>query len=135
MKQLAKEINRLCAEYRSCCGDVECRGKAEKVRRELVRLCEVERKEMRIEKLGLLVALLDAYEVTRDEGMLQEVLDVVSGNLERLEVSAEAVRLLAYCGYYTEEKECVEWAKGMLAELKRQGEDTEGLEAELADWL
>ncbi len=29
--------------------------------------------------MDVLLALLDAYEVTRDEGMLQEVLDVVSG--------------------------------------------------------
>ena len=74
-------------------------------------------------------ALLDACEVTRDEGMLQEVLDVVGRNLDRLAVSAESVKLLAYCYYYVEEEECVERAGRMLEELRKMGRGEE----ELAD--
>ena len=73
--------------------------------------------------------LLDAYEVTRDEGMLQEVLDVVGRNLDRLAVSAESVKLLAYCYYYVEEEECAERARRMLEELRKMGRGEE----ELAD--
>lgn len=131
MGQLINEINRLCREYECYSGSVEHRAEAEKIRKELVERCEEGRKEMGIEETGLLVALLDAYEVTRDEGMLQEVLDVVGGNMACLEVSAEAVRLLAYCYHYVEEEECAERAKEMLNELKGRGEDTAELEKEL----
>ena len=72
---------------------------------------------------------LDACEVTRDEGMLQEVLDVVGRNLDRLAVSAESVKLLACCYYYVEEEECVERAGRMLEELRKMGRGEE----ELAD--
>ena len=67
--------------------------------------------------------------LTRDEGMLQEVLDVVGRNLDRLAVSAESVKLLACCYYYVEEKECVERAGRMLEELRKMGRGEE----ELAD--
>lgn len=85
-------------------------------------LCHQQLDRINIDSTILLLALLDAYEVTRDEGMLQEVLDVVSGNLERLEVSADGVKLLAYCYYYVEEEECAMRAREMLKELKRMGE-------------
>lgn len=135
MKQLAKEINRLCGEYRACLGEVERRAEAGEWKKELAELCEAGRKEVRSGEVGLLVALLDAYEVTRDEGMLQEVLDVVGEWMERLEASPEAVKLLAYCGHYVEEEECAERARSLLEELQRQGADVAELELELADLL
>ena len=87
------------------------------------RVCAMARQRLDISDPALLVALLDAYEVTRDEGLLQEVLDVVGGNLDRLAVSAESVKLLAYCYYYVEEEECAGMAREMLEELRRKGED------------
>lgn len=122
MKQFAKEIRRLCRVYRECCVEVERREEGRKVRQDLERLWGEVCEKLDIFEPGLMLALLDAYEVTRDEGMLQKVLDVVSGNLERLEVSADGVKLLAYCYYYVEEEECVMRAREMLKELKRMGE-------------
>ena len=63
------------------------------------------------------------------ERVLQEVLDVVGRNLDRLAVSAESVKLLACCYYYVEEEECVERAGRMLEELRKMGRGEE----ELAD--
>lgn len=127
MEQLTKEIKRLCGEYQEHCAEVECREEGRKVRQEVERLYRSVTGKLNISEVGLLLALLDAYEVTRDEGMLQEVLDVVSGGLERLEVSADGVKLLAYCYYYVEEEECAERAKRMLEELRRRGKDGEEL--------
>lgn len=134
MEQLTEEIKRLCGEYRECCAEVEQREKCAKIRRELERLCCSVWGKLDISEPELLLTLLDAYEVTRDEGMLQGVLDVVSGNLERLEVSVEGVKLLAYCYYYVEEEECREKALEMLEELRRRGKDGEEL-AEAEDVL
>ena len=60
-------------------------------------MCRIEQEEVKIEEMDVLLALLDAYEVTRDEGMLQEVLDVVSGHWNDLTSSPEAGKLRAYC--------------------------------------
>ena len=109
--------------------EVECRMEARKVKNTLESVCSEARSRLDISDPALLVALLEAYEVTRDEGMLQEVLDVVGGNLDRLPVSTESVKLLAYCYYYVEEKECAERAGRMLEELRRLGRGEE----ELAD--
>lgn len=122
MEKLTEEIKQLCRAYQDCCVEVERREEGRRVRQDLERLWEEVREKLDIAEPGLLLALLDAYEVTRDEGMLQEVLDVVSGNLERLEVSADGVKLLAYCYYYVEEEECAMRAREMLKELKRMGE-------------
>ena len=121
MKQLVQEILRLCREYG------ECRVEAERMALESV--CAMARQRLDISDPALLLALLDACEVTRDEGMLQEVLDVVGRNLDRLAVSAESVKLLACCYYYVEEEECVERAGRMLEELRKMGRGEE----ELAD--
>lgn len=99
----------------------ELREKANEIRRKLEVLCEEGRGIIVADRPELLLALLDAYEITRDEAMLQEVLDVVSGNLTRLEVSAESVKLLAYCYYYVEEEECVIKAEEILKKLKKRG--------------
>ena len=113
---------------------VELREKANEIRRKLEVLCEEGRGIIVADRPELLLAMLDAYEITRDEAMLQEVLDVVSGNLTRLEVSAESVKLLSYCYYYVEEEECAERAGKMLRELlEKAGEQpsvelTEALE-------
>lgn len=127
MKQFAEEIRRLCRVYRECCVEVKRREEGRKVRQDLERLWGEVREMLDIAEPGLLLALLDAYEVTRDEGMLQAVLDVVSGNLERLEVSADGVKLLAYCYYYVEEEECAVRAREMLKELRQRGENEEEL--------
>ena len=124
MKQLVQEILRLCREYGEC--RVEA---ARRVKNALESVCSMARQRLDISDPALLLALLDACEVTRDEGMLQEVLDVVGRNLDRLAVSAESVKLLACCYYYVEEEECVERAGRMLEELRKMGRGEE----ELAD--
>lgn len=73
----------------------------------------------------LLIALMDAYEITREEELLQEVLDVVSRNIDRLGVSAKTVKLLAYCYYYVEEEDCLVKAWEILTELKKEGQEPE----------
>ncbi len=123
MEHLSDEILRLCREYGECRVDAERREEARDVANALERVCSMARQRLDISDPALLVALLDAYEVTRDEGLLQEVLDVVGGNLDRLAVSAESVKLLAYCYYYVEEEECAGMAREMLEELGRKGED------------
>ena len=127
--RLEKELGRLCREYAACSVEVERRDEARKVKNALENVCGRARQRQDISDPALLIALLDAYEVTRDEVMLQEVLDVVGRNLDRLAVSAESVKLLAYCYYYVEEEECVERAGRMLEELRKMGRGEE----ELAD--
>lgn len=127
--RLEKELGRLCREYAACSVEVERRDEARKVKNALENVCGRARQRQDISDPALLIALLDAYEVTRDEVMLQEVLDVVSRNLDRLAVSAESVKLLAYCYYYVEEEECAERARRMLEELRKMGRGEE----ELAD--
>lgn len=127
MEQLTEEIGQLCRAYQDCCMELERREECEKIRQELKKLSGEVRGKLDIDEPEVLLALMDAYEVTRDEGMLQEVLDVVSGGLEQLEVSAVNVKLLAYCYYYVEEEECAVKAREMLKELKRRGEQMEEL--------
>ena len=123
MKQLVQEILRLCREYGECRVEAERMEEARRVKNALESVCSMARQRLDISDPALLLALLDACEVTRDEVMLQEVLDVVSRNLDRLAVSAESVKLLAYCYYYVEEKECVERAWEMMTVLEQRGED------------
>ena len=123
MEHLSDEILRLCREYGECRVDAERREEARDVANALESVCVEAGQRLDISDPALLVALLDAYEVTRDEGLLQEVLDVVGGNLDRLAVSAESVKLLAYCYYYVEEEEGAGMAREMLEELRRKGED------------
>ena len=123
MEHLSDEILRLCREYGECRVDAERREEARDVANALESVCVEVGQRLDISDPALLVALLDAYEVTRDEGLLQGVLDVVGGNLDRLAVSAESVKLLAYCYYYVEEEECAGMAREMLEELRRKGED------------
>lgn len=82
--RLEKELGRLCREYAACSVEVERRDEARKVKNALENVCGRARQRQDISDPALLIALLDAYEVTRDEVMLQEVLDVVSRNLDRL---------------------------------------------------
>lgn len=124
MQRLTQEILRLCREYGECRME-----EARRVKNALESVCAMARQRLDISDPALLLALLDACEVTRDEGMLQEVLDVVGRNLDRLAVSAESVKLLACCYYYVEEEECVERAGRMLEELRKMGRGEE----ELAD--
>ena len=123
MEHLSDEILRLCREYGECRVDAERREEARDVANALESVCVEAGQRLDISDPALLLALLDACEVTRDEGLLQEVLDVVGGNLDRLAVSAESVKLLAYCYYYVEEEECAGMAREMLEELRRKGED------------
>ena len=127
MEQLAVEIVGLCREYGECRVEVERMEEARRVKNALESVCAMARQRLDISDPALLLALLDACEVTRDEGMLQE--DVVGRNLDRLAVSAESVKLLACCYYYVEEEECVERAGRMLEELRKMGRGEE----ELAD--
>lgn len=123
MEQLTEEIKRLCRIYQDCCAEVERKEEGRELRRKLEQLCRNVRGKLDIVEPEVLLALMDMYEVTRDEGMLQVVLDVVSGGLEQLEVSAVNVKLLAYCYYYVEEEECRVRAREMIEEMKRRGED------------
>ena len=129
MEHLSDEILRLCREYGECRVDAERREEARDVANALESVCVEAGQRLDISDPALLVALLDAYEVRRDEGLLQEVLDVVGRNLDRLAVSAESVKLRACCYYYVEEEECVERAGSMLEELRKMGRGEE----ELAD--
>ena len=129
MEQLAVEIVGLCREYGECRVEVERMEEARRVKNALVSVCGGVRQRLDISDPALLLALLDACEVTRDEGMLQEVLDVVGRNLDRLAVSVESVKLLACCYYYVEEEDCAERARSMLEELRKLGMGEE----ELAD--
>lgn len=129
VNQLADQIAGLCQDYRNACIEVGCREGGQVVG-EISLLCGEARKQMDIRYPALLLALMDAYEVTRDEGMLQEVLDVVSEDLSGLEVSVKGVELLSCCYYYVEEEECAERAKEMLEELRKTGEEKGIAEAE-----
>lgn len=120
---IVSEIRMLCGKFQKCVTEVERREEQLIVKYQLEEVCKEGRRYSDILRPALLITLLDAYEITRDEAMLQEVLDVVSGNRERLEVSVDAVKLLAYCWYYVEEEECVVRAREMLEELKRRGKD------------
>ena len=124
-----KTANTLFEEYAGSISEVEKKRRCMEIQQELQELAILLRQKMSIDFPGVLLCLFDIYEVTRDEGMLQEVLDVVSGNLDRLAVSAESVKLLAYCYYYVEEEECAERARRMLEELRKMGRGEE----ELAD--
>ena len=124
-----KTANTLFEEYAGSISEVEKKRRCMEIQQELQELTILLRQKMSIDFPGVLLCLFDIYEVTRDEGMLQEVLDVVSGNLDRLAVSAESVKLLAYCYYYVEEEECAERARRMLEELRKMGRGEE----ELAD--
>lgn len=130
MRQLVREMKRLCREYRGCCTEVERKEERDRIREDLGKLCRDLPEKPDVANPELLLALLEAYEVTGDEVMLQRVLDVVSGNLERLSVSAEHVKLLAYCYYYVEEEECAERARRMLEELKGKTDGERWREAE-----
>jgi len=132
MEGLIQEVARLCREYGTWRVDGERREEARRVREALETVCTGMRRKLNVSDPGLLVALLDAYEVTRDEGMLQEILDVVGGNLDRLPVSVESVKLLAYCWYYVEEEECLERAGVMLEKLRKEGVDVTEVERVMA---
>lgn len=129
MNRLDEEIIRLCRQHAACCTDVEKRADAQALRMRLEKLYQVAREGMNISEPSLLLALVDAYEITRNAKMLQEVLDVVNENIDRLKVSAEGVKLLAYCYYYVEDEGCAVKVREMLEELKRRG----GQQEELAE--
>ena len=112
-----KGTETLSEEYIAGISEVERKVRCAEIRQELHEISVSLREKMGIEVPGVLLCLLDIYEITRDEAMLQEVLDVVSGNLEQLEVSADSVKLLSYCYYYVEAEECMERAGEMLCEL------------------
>lgn len=133
MERLTDKIAGLCREYGVCRMEVDRQREAAEVRKCLSGLCEEGRRRLaRGEaETGLLLAMMDAYEVTRDEGILQEVLDAAAGKMERLEVSADSVRLLVYCWYYVEEEDCLRKAGSMLEELRVKGAGLEDLEEEL----
>lgn len=122
------KIASLCRLYWSCSREVEGRVRLDAISREVGKWCVEAEQGMRVEESGTLLVLLDAYEVTRDEGMLQRVLDVVGEGLERLPVSVESVKLLAYCYYYVEDGECLSKAEEMLGQLEAKGVPLEELE-------
>lgn len=116
--EFVNELNSWVAQYQACRVVEERREECVEVKRRLEELCEEGRMRIGEADAGLLVALMDAYEVTRDEGMLQEVLDTVSEVAEELKASPLHVKLLAYCYFYTEDEECAELAKRMLERLR-----------------
>ena len=122
------KIMSLCRLYWSCSREVEGRVRLDAISREVGRWCGEAEQGMRVEEPGTLLVLLDAYEVTRDEGMLQRVLDVVGEGLERLPVVVESVKLLAYCYYYVEDGECLSRAEEMIRQLEEEGVPPEELE-------
>lgn len=121
------EIRELCGRFQECTTEVEKWSELDKVQHQLEEVCKMGIAYIDITKPALLIVLMDTYEITRNEKMLQQVLDVVSGNIDRLKVSADGVKLLAYCYYYVEEEECAVKAREMLTELKRRGVQMEEL--------
>lgn len=117
-KDLVNELKIGVDKYQICRFDEERWEESMEVKRRLVELCSEGRTMIAGADAGLLVALMDAYEVTRDEGMLQEVLDAVSERTEELEATPLHVKLLSYCYFYTEDEECAGLAKRMLERLK-----------------
>lgn len=117
-KDLVNELKIEVDKYQICRIDEKAREECFDVKRRLVELCSEGRMKIAGADAGLLVALMDAYEVTRDEGMLQEVLDAVSERAEGLEATPLHVKLLSYCYFYTEDEECAGLAKRMLERLK-----------------
>lgn len=75
--KLSDKIRLLCQQYRVYCVNVETRKESERIKQELWQLCREVLWQMAGEETKLWIALMDAYEVTRDEEMLQRVLDVV----------------------------------------------------------
>ena len=71
MQQLTQEILRLCREYGECRVEVERMEEARRVKNALESVCSMARQRLDISDPALLLALLDACEVTQDEGMLQ----------------------------------------------------------------
>lgn len=123
MEKLMREILHFCQDYQVYRMEVEYQAKCRELQGELKLLCRKSQNMIDISAPGLLLVLLDAYEVTQDEEMLQEVLDVVSRNLDKLTVSAESAKLLAYCYYYVEEEECLVRAGEMVEKLREEGVD------------
>lgn len=120
---MVKEIKFRSAQF------YECRVKTEKcaevvgIRNDIRQLSREMKVSLNVDMPELLMALMDAYEITRDEEMLQEVLDVVSRGIGELKASPENVQLLSYCYYYVEDDECAEKAKQMLHELAQNFSD------------
>ena len=75
-----KTAKTLFDEYVVDISEVEKRERCAEIRQELRELSIPLRRKMNIDFPGVLQCLLNIYEITRDEAMLQEVLDVVSGN-------------------------------------------------------
>lgn len=125
VSMLIGEIELRVGQFQACRVEEERREECAEVKRRLEELCEEGRMRIGEADAGLLVALMDAYEVIRDEEMLQEVLDAVSEVAEELEASPLHVKLLAYCYFYTEDEECAVLAKRMLERLKADRNVTE----------
>ena len=123
--KLIDELEMWIETFQTCRVEEERREECVEAKRRLEELCEEGRMRIGEVDAGLLVALMDAYEVTRDEGMLQEVLDAVNEVSEELEASPLHVKLLAYCYFYTEDEECAVLAKRMLEQLKADRNVTE----------
>lgn len=130
LENLMKEILELCEKFQAYRIEEKTREECGEVKRRLEELCEEGRMRIGEADAGLLLALMDAYEVTRDEGMLQEVLDAVSGVLDELRPSPVNVKLLSYCYFYTEDRECALLARQMLNQLRG---DKRVKKAELAE--
>ena len=120
---LVMEIAWICRAFSACCVEVERRKELSALKEKLETLMMKGRAEMNITEPGLLVALLDGYEVTRDEEMLQTVLNMVSSQIAELKPSVDAVKLLAYCYHYVEEETCLVRAQEMLEVLRERGEE------------
>lgn len=122
-EDLIERIQCLCETFQKYSLDVEHKDDKTDIIKELVPLYRQNRKMINISSPHLLMALMDAYEIIRDEEMLQEVLDVVSRGIGELKASPENVQLLSYCYYYVEDDECAEKAKQMLHELAQNFSD------------
>ena len=121
--KFATEVTELCLKINNCRGMLERNSEERLFREQLEQLCrEVLEMAKDLNYSALLIALFDAYEITRDEAMLQQVLDVVGDNLEHIENSSENVKLLSYCYYYTEDEECALLARKMIRWLQAEGE-------------
>ena len=85
--------------------------------------------EQSVIKAKALLALMDAYEIVREESVLQFALTEAECLLPLLKPSPQKCCLLSYCYYYVEEPECAREAKRIVDSWDSSCYDSEMQEA------
>lgn len=82
-------------------------------------------------RVRALLVLMDAYEISGEEEVLQFALAQAENLLPALDDSAQKCKLLAYCYYYTEDAECAREARRILHTWDRSAYTPEMTDAAL----